>query len=123
MFYFDSNNRFEIDDYRPAVHDSDGLLIWTGHGEQFWRPLNNPHDLQLSTFSDVNPRGFGLMQRKRSFAAYNDLEAHYELRPSLWIEPIGDWGEGAIRLIEIPTGEVNPSLLLVCAAVSGPNCR
>ena len=105
MFYFDSNNRFEIDDYRPAVHDSDGLLIWTGHGEQFWRPLNNPHDLQLSTFSDVNPRGFGLMQRKRSFAAYDDLEAHYERRPSLWIEPIGDWGEGAIRLIEIPTGE------------------
>jgi periplasmic glucans biosynthesis protein len=89
MFYFDGNNRFEIDDYRPAVHDSDGLLIWTGHGEQFWRPLNDPHDLQLSTFSDVNPRGFGLMQRKRSFAAYDDLEAHYELRPSLWIEPIG----------------------------------
>ena len=105
MFYFDSNNRYEIDDYRPAVHDSDGLLIWTGHGEQFWRPLNDPHDLQLSTFSDVNPRGFGLMQRKRSFAAYDDLEAHYELRPSLWIEPIGDWGEGAIRLIEIPTGQ------------------
>jgi periplasmic glucans biosynthesis protein len=64
MFYFDGNNRFEIDDYRPAVHDSDGLLIWTGHREQFWRPLNDPHDLQLSTFSDVNPRGFGLMQRK-----------------------------------------------------------
>jgi periplasmic glucans biosynthesis protein len=105
MFEFDANNRYEVDDYRPAVHDSDGLSIWTGQGEQIWRPLNNPHDLQLSTFSDTNPRGFGLMQRKRNFSAYDDLEAHYELRPSLWVEPIGDWGEGAVRLIEIPTGE------------------
>jgi glucans biosynthesis protein len=104
MFYFDGNNRADVDDYRPAVHDSDGLLIWTGRGEQLWRPLNNPHDLQLSTFSDVNPRGFGLMQRKRGFVAYDDLEAHYERRPSLWVEPIGNWGEGAVRLIEIPTG-------------------
>lgn len=105
MFDFDGNNRYEVDDYRPAVHDSEGLSIWTGQGEQIWRPLNNPHDLQLSTFSDTNPRGFGLMQRKRNFAAYDDLEAHYERRPSLWVEPIGDWGEGAVRLIEIPTGE------------------
>lgn len=105
MFEFDANNRYQIDDYRPAVHDSDGLSIWTGQNEQLWRELNNPRDLQLSTFSDVNPRGFGLMQRKRDFSAYDDLEAHYELRPSLWVEPIGDWGEGAVRLIEIPTGE------------------
>ena len=105
MFYFDANNRVSVDDYRPAVHDSDGLLMWTGRGEQLWRPLDNPHDLQLSTFSDINPRGFGLMQRKRSFAAYDDLEAHYERRPSLWVEPIGDWGEGAVRLIEIPTAQ------------------
>jgi glucans biosynthesis protein len=105
MFYFDANNRFDVDDYRPAVHDSDGLSIWTGRGEQLWRPLDNPHDLQLSTFSDINPRGFGLMQRKRGFATYDDLEAHYERRPSLWVEPIGDWGEGAVRLIEIPTAQ------------------
>jgi periplasmic glucans biosynthesis protein len=105
MFYFDANNRVSVDDYRPAVHDSDGLLMWTGRGEQLWRPLDNPHDLQLSTFSDINPRGFGLMQRKRSFAGYDDLEAHYERRPSLWVEPIGDWGEGAVRLIEIPTAQ------------------
>jgi glucans biosynthesis protein len=105
MFDFDGNNRVGVDDYRPAVHDSDGLLMWTGRGEQLWRPLDNPHDLQLSSFSDVNPRGFGLMQRKRSFAAYDDLEAHYERRPSLWVEPIGDWGEGTVRLIEIPTAQ------------------
>jgi glucans biosynthesis protein len=105
MFDFDGNNRFDVDDYRPAVHDSDGLLMWTGSNEQLWRPLSNPHDLQLSTFSDVNPRGFGLMQRKRTFAAYDDLEAHYERRPNVWVEPIGDWGEGAVRLVEIPTGQ------------------
>lgn len=105
MFYFDANNRVGVDDYRPAVHDSDGLLMWTGRGEQLWRPLDNPRDLQLSTFSDTNPRGFGLIQRKRSFATYDDLEAHYERRPSLWVEPIGDWGEGAVRLIEIPTAQ------------------
>ena len=105
MFDFDGINRFNVDDYRPAVHDSDGLLMWTGGNEQLWRPLNNPRDLQLSTFSDVNPRGFGLMQRKRNFAAYDDLEAHYERRPCLWVEPIGDWGEGGVRLIEIPTGQ------------------
>jgi glucans biosynthesis protein len=103
MFYFDANNRVGVDDYRPAVHDSDGLSIWTGRGEQLWRPLNNPQELQLSTFSDVNPRGFGLLQRKRGFASYDDLEARYERRPSLWVEPIGDWGEGAVRLVEIPT--------------------
>ena len=80
------NDRFNVDDYRPEVHDSDGLLMWTGGDEQLWRPLNNPHDLQLSTFSDVNPRGFGLMQRERNFPAYQDLEAHYERRPSLWVE-------------------------------------
>lgn len=105
MFYFGANNRYDVDDYRPEVHDSDGLAIWTGQNELIWRPLSNPHDLQLSTFSDVNPRGFGLMQRKRGFAAYDDLEAHYEQRPSLWVEPIGDWGEGAIRLVEIPAGQ------------------
>jgi glucans biosynthesis protein len=112
MFYFDGNNRSGVDDYRPAVHDSDGLLIWTGRSEQLWRPLNNPKELQLSTFSDVNPRGFGLIQRKRAFADYDDLEARYERRPSLWVEPIGDWGEGAVRLVEIPTaGEIHDNIV------------
>ncbi len=91
------------DDWRPAVHDSDGLMMATGRGEQLWRPLSNPRDLQLSAFGDSNPRGFGLMQRPRAFSDYQDLEARYEKRPSLWVEPIGDWGEGAVHLVEIPT--------------------
>ncbi|MFC0408717.1 glucan biosynthesis protein [Roseomonas elaeocarpi] len=103
MFWFAANDRIGVDDYRPAVHDNDGLLMLSGRGEQIWRPLHNPQDLQVSVFGDVNPRGFGLMQRKRAFTNYDDLEARYERRPSLWIEPIGDWGEGAVQLVEIPT--------------------
>ena len=60
MFFFGPNDRKDFDDFRPAVHDSDGLAIYNGSGEQLWRPLNNPHDLQVSTFADLNPRGFGL---------------------------------------------------------------
>jgi glucans biosynthesis protein len=105
MFFFDANDRVGVDDFRAAVHDSDGLAIRNGHGEQLWRPLSNPRDLQVSAFGDVNPRGFGLFQRERSFFAYDDLESHFEKRPSAWVEPIGDWGEGAVHLVEIPTKE------------------
>jgi glucans biosynthesis protein len=105
MFFFDANSRKNIDDYRPAVHDSDGLAILNGRNEQLWRPLANPADLQISSFADTNPRGFGLIQRQRDFRVYQDLEAHYERRPSLWVEPIGDWGEGEVRLVEIPSKE------------------
>ena len=105
MFLFDANDRVGIDDFRPAVHDSDGLAMRSGHDEEIWRPLCNPRDLQVSYFGDVNPRGFGLMQRERDFFAYDDLESHFEKRPCLWVEPIGDWGEGNVMLIEIPTKE------------------
>ncbi|EFH12752.1 periplasmic glucan biosynthesis protein, MdoG [Pseudoroseomonas cervicalis ATCC 49957] len=112
MFWFSPLNRTGRDDWRPAVHDSDGLLMFTGRGERIWRPLNNPRDLQVSVFGDVNPRGFGLMQRRRDFAAYEDLEARYEKRPSLWVEPIGDWGEGGVQLVEIPTqGEIHDNIV------------
>ena len=105
MFFFGPNDRKDFDDFRPAVHDSDGLAIYNGKGEQLWRPLSNPRDLQVSTFADLNPRGFGLMQRERDFSAYWDLESRFERRPSLWVEPIGDWGEGSVILFEIPTKE------------------
>ena len=103
MFFFDDTNRGGIDDWRRAVHDSGGLLMLTGRGEQVLRQLTNPHRLQISSFGDTSPRGFGLVQRKRQLADYDDLEARYERRPSLWIEPIGDWGEGQVQLLEIPT--------------------
>ena len=103
MFFFGNGSRDGIDDYRRAVHDSDGLMMATGRGEEIWRPLANPKKLQISSFTDVSPRGFGLVQRHRKFTDYEDLEAHYERRPSLWVEPIGDWGEGEVQLLEIPT--------------------
>lgn len=103
MFYFDANDRDDIDDFRPAVHDSDGLYMHNGQGERLWRVLTNPRDLQISSFYDTNPRSFGLRQRQRDFRVYQDLESHFEKRPSLQVEPIGDWGNGQVRLIEIPT--------------------
>jgi periplasmic glucans biosynthesis protein len=105
MFFFGPNDRNDVDDFRPSVHDSDGLAVFNGRGEQLWRPLGNPKELQISSFSDLNPRGFGLMQREKNFFAYQDIESRFERRPSLWAEPIGDWGEGAVQLIEIPTKE------------------
>jgi glucans biosynthesis protein len=103
MFLFDAINRSDFNDYREAVHDSDGLSIHTGAGEWLWRPIDNPSTLQVSAFVDTTPRGFGLVQRKRRFEDYEDAEARYETRPSAWVEPIGDWGTGAVVLFEIPT--------------------
>ena len=103
LFVFGPNDRVGIDDVRTAVHDSDGLVIWNGKGEWLWRPLTNPDTLQISEFLDDNPRGFGLLQRNRDFADYQDMEAGYERRPSVWIEMIGYWGSGAVQLVEIPS--------------------
>jgi glucans biosynthesis protein len=91
------------DDYRPEIHDSDGLYLSTGKGERVWRPIENPAALAVSSFQDSNPRGFGLMQRERDFDHYQDTAANLHVRPSLWVEPVGDWGEGEVRLVEIPT--------------------
>ncbi len=112
MFFFGPNDRGSIDDWRAAVHDTDGLALRTGHDERIWRPLDNPHDLQISAFTDTNPRGFGLMQRERKFSDYQDLEAVYQKRPSLWVEPRGDWGKGMVQLVEIPSDkEVNDNIV------------
>jgi len=105
MFEFDPSDRIGVDDYRPAVHDSDGLAMLNGQGEQTWRQLQNPASLQHSGFQDVDPRGFGLMQRKRRYEDFQDAEAAYQKRPSLWVEPVGDWGEGEVHLVEIPTAD------------------
>ena len=112
MFLFDTNDRAGFDDYRNAVHDSSGLALHTGRDEHLWRPLANPRDLQISAFTDTSPRGFGLLQRERRFSDYEDAEADYQNRPSLWVEPIGDWGNGVVELVEIPTKqEVNDNIV------------
>ena len=104
MYWYSENKKATAVDWRPEVHDSDGLAIWTGAGERAWRPLNNPPRTIASSFVDNNPRGFGLMQRDRVFGHYLD-GVFYEKRPSLWIEPVGAWGRGAVQLIEIPTDD------------------
>lgn len=92
-------------DLRPAVHNSEGLAILNGRGERIWRPLTNPRTLQTSAFIDKAPRGFGLVQRDRAFGTFEDLTQHFERRPSLWVEPRGNWGDGFVELIEIPSEE------------------
>jgi glucans biosynthesis protein len=105
MFFFGENDRARVDDFRPEVHDSDGLQIWTGAGEWIWRPLTNPQRLRVAAFGDRSPKGFGLIQRDRAFSSYEDLETRYDLRPTVWVEPRGDWGPGTVRLVEIPTND------------------
>ncbi len=102
MYLTSPANLRRLNDFRPGVHDSDGLAVLNGRGERLWRPLINHKTLQISAFVDKDPKGFGLAQRERDFHAYEDLEAHYERRPTVWVEPKGAWGEGVIELIEIP---------------------
>ncbi len=112
MFFHGENTSRRFDDFRPEVHDSDGLLLQTSAGEWIWRPLDNPDRLHVSAPQASNPKGFGLLQRDRRFASYEDLEARSELRPSTWIAPKGAWGDGTIELIEIPTkSDVNDNIV------------
>jgi periplasmic glucans biosynthesis protein len=104
MFLFDETNRGRLDDYRPEVHDSDGLQINSSAGEHVFRQLANPTKLQVSTFTTRPPEGFGLVQRSRDQSDFQDFEDQYERRPSAWVEPKGDWGPGAVELVEIPSG-------------------
>ncbi len=103
MFLFSEKNRAQFDDYRPNVHDSEGLRIVRTDGDVLWRPLNNPAQLTGGYFSETSPRAFGLFQRDRDFQNYQDVGARYESRPSLNVEPMGDWGKGNVRLVEIPS--------------------
>lgn len=103
MFQCGSHDKRMANDWRPQIHDSDGLALWTGPGEWIWRPLNNPAALRFNAYADESPRGFGLLQRDRNFDHYQDDGVFYDRRPSLWVEPKGDWGKGSVQLVEIPT--------------------
>ena len=109
MFFYGENDRRAANDWRPEIHDSDGLSMWTGAGEWIWRPLTNPAQNHLNSYFDENPRGFGLLQRDRNWDHYQDDGVYYDRRPSLWVEPKagshGGWGKGAVQLFEIPTSD------------------
>jgi glucans biosynthesis protein len=112
MFFHGKTTQHYVDDFRPEIHDSDGLLIAAGTGEKIWRPLKNPQRLAFSYFQVENLRGFGLVQRERHFGRYLDLEARYQRRPSAWVTPVGVWGKGTVELVEIPTeGEVDDNIV------------
>lgn len=112
MFHHGENTNRFIDDFRPEIHDSDGLLVRSKEGQWTWRALTNPVNLRVNSFQYTSPKGFGLLQRDREFTHYLDAEAHYGKRPSLWVEPIGDWGEGRVELVEIPTDtETNDNIV------------
>jgi glucans biosynthesis protein len=103
MYQCGENDRRVADDWRPEIHDSDGLAMWTGAGEWIWRPLVNSPVLRMNSFLDENPKGFGLLQRDQDFDHYLDDGAMYHRRPSLWVEPLEGWGKGQIQLVEIPS--------------------
>ncbi|RBI83728.1 glucan biosynthesis protein G [Rhodosalinus halophilus] len=105
MFFKGPMQPAVADDFRPRVHDSAALRIDNGAGETLWRPLANPAQVETSAFLDHGPRGFGLIQRPRDFAGFEDAEAGYHRRPTAWVRPSGDWGRGAVMLVEIPTAD------------------
>lgn len=122
MFWYGESSMAAHDDYRPEVHDSDGLLIERGNGEWIWRPLVNPREVRTVSFLDEDPKGFGLVQRDRAFSDYEDLEACYHIRPSAWVEPIGTWGRGQVRLVEIPTpDETNDNIVAFWVPEQAPD--
>lgn len=121
MYFFGENQRSAAEDYRPEVHDSDGLSIRSATGEWLWRPLVNPRRLQVTSFALTDPLGFGLMQRDRSFASYEELETRFDLRPSLWVEPKGKWGEGRVELVLIPTpDDTNDNIVAYWVPAAAP---
>jgi glucans biosynthesis protein len=112
MFFIGKNDHRFHDDFRPQLHDSEGLLVNSGTGEWLWRPLRNPAQMETTAFLDRNIKGFGLIQRDRNFEHYQDLDLAYETRPSYWVEPHEDWGEGRVELVELPTpDETNDNIV------------
>jgi len=112
MFLHGENSHKFIDDFRPEIHDSDGLLMQGQHGDWTWRSLNNPGQLRVNSFAYPQIKGFGLVQRDREFSHYMDIEAGYEKRPSIWVETESNWGPGRVELVEIPTrSETNDNIV------------
>jgi glucans biosynthesis protein len=121
MFFHGENTSRAFVDFRPEAHDSDGLLLQFASGEWMWRPLDNPRTLNVSTFRMPSPRGFGLVQRDRDFAHYQDLETRFDLRPSAWVVPDGSWGNGQAELVEIPTkSDANDNIVTYWVPENGP---
>jgi len=105
MFLFDENSHPPFHDFRPVVHDADGLLIHNGHDEWIWRPLETGKMTRVDAFQDEQPRGFGLIERDRDFEHYQDLNAAFQLRPNVWVKPAGNWGKGSVELVQLASDQ------------------
>ena len=105
MFWFGENSHPKPYDFRPEVHDSDGLQIEIEGGPTIWRPLDVSKDLRISIFQTDKLKGFGLAERDRDFNNFQDLEASYHRRPAVWVEPVSGFGKGSVTLVELSTGE------------------
>ena len=105
MFLYDENSHPPFRDFRPAVHDADGLLMHNGHDEWIWRPLETGKMTRINAYQDENPRGFGLVQRDRGFEHYQDMVAGFQCRPSVWVQPLGKWGKGSVQLVELASDQ------------------
>jgi periplasmic glucans biosynthesis protein len=104
MYLFGENAKdHHGDTFHPEIHDSDGLLIDNGHGEWSWQPLQQQRMQQFYPIDEDNPAGFGLLQRDRQFDHYQDKDLLYNVRPSAWIVPQGNWGKGKVTLFQLPS--------------------
>lgn len=103
MYLFGEDRPGRFSDYRPEIHDSDGLVLHSANGERLFRRLRNPRETTLSSFRLDHPQGFGLLQRDRSPMSYLDHHDRYEDRPSGYIEPIEGFERGVVRLLEFST--------------------
>ncbi|MEM0947955.1 MAG: glucan biosynthesis protein G [Pseudomonadota bacterium] len=121
MFYFAEHSERRFDDFRPQVHDSELVRMVRASGDVLVRPLNNPPRVSNSFFTDDQIIEFGLVQRDRSYEAYQDAGARYHNRPSVMIDRLGDWGPGKIRLIEIPAElEIDDNIVLIWVPDDAP---
>ena len=107
MYLYGENAANHFGNFHPEIHDSDGVLIHTGSGDWMWRPLGQAPLFQIYKFSDENPKGFGLLQRDRDFQHYQDNDLKYNVRPSAWVTPHGNWGKGSIILAHRPSNNPN----------------
>ncbi|HKU71273.1 MAG TPA: glucan biosynthesis protein, partial [Burkholderiales bacterium] len=124
MYFFGENQGPPRPDYRPEVHDSDGLSVHAGSGEWIWRPFVNPKRLLVTSFGTTDPQGFGVMQRDRAFSSYQDVGGRYELRPSVWVTPRGKWGPGRVELVQIPLpDETNDNIVAYWVPANAPDVK
>ncbi len=107
MFVHGSNGPVgHYDDFRPEVHDSDGLFLRTASEPAAWRPLiNGRPSPRTSSFATPGLESFALLQRQRRFDHYIDTRARYEDRPGVIVDVGDDFPAGEVRLYEIPSPE------------------